>query len=79
MSFLRVSSFLIVRHPSPPIATHSAANKNPVTAKIHCRLLCLLDKTDFPMTIENTSINSKQIIRFFFNTIGIFSTFCTSH
>ncbi|CAF3352908.1 unnamed protein product [Rotaria socialis] len=47
------NSFFIIQHPSPPIATHSTTTKEPVTAKIHCRILSLLDTSTTQITIDN--------------------------
>ncbi|CAF1983374.1 unnamed protein product [Rotaria magnacalcarata] len=47
------NSFFIIQHPSPPIATHSATTKEPVAAKIHCRILSLLDTSTSQITIDN--------------------------
>ncbi|CAF3730098.1 unnamed protein product [Rotaria sordida] len=47
------NSFFIIQHPTPSIVTHSPLNKEPVTAKIFCRLLCLLDKEHSAITIND--------------------------
>ncbi len=57
-----VSSFFIIKHPSPPIATHSSGNKDGVTAKIFCRLLCLLDRSNPAITIDNISNDDLKMI-----------------
>jgi len=49
------SSFFIIQHPSPPIATCSTAKNEDVTAKLNCQLLCLLDRTNPSINIENIS------------------------
>jgi len=56
------SSFFIIQHPSPPIATHSPGNKDGVTAKVACRLLCLLDRSNPVITIDNISKDYKKMI-----------------
>ncbi|CAF4445397.1 unnamed protein product [Rotaria sp. Silwood2] len=47
------NSFFIIQHPIPSIVTHSPLNKPLVTAKIYCRLLCLLDKENSAITIDD--------------------------
>ncbi|CAF3304259.1 unnamed protein product [Rotaria sp. Silwood2] len=47
------NSFFIIQHPTPSIVTHSPLNKPLVTAKIYCRLLCLLDKENSAITIDD--------------------------
>ncbi len=49
------SSFFIIKHPSPPIATCSPPKNENVTAKVNCRLLCLLDTSSPQITIDNIS------------------------
>jgi hypothetical protein len=49
------SAFFIIQHPSPAVATHSLRTNDGVTAKIHCRLLCLLDRSNPAITIDNIS------------------------
>lgn len=49
------SSFFIIQHPSPPIATHSTRVNGGVTAKINCRIICLLDRSQPTITIDNIS------------------------
>jgi len=59
-----VSSFFIIKHPSPPVATHSSGNKDgvAVTAKVFCRLLCLLDRSNPAITIDNISNDDLKMI-----------------
>jgi hypothetical protein len=45
----------MIQHPSPRIATHSPVKNETVTANVNCRLLCLLDKSNPAMTIDNIS------------------------
>jgi hypothetical protein len=49
------SSFFIIQHPSPPIATHSTRVNGGVTAKINSRIICLLDRSQATISIDNIS------------------------
>jgi hypothetical protein len=49
------SSFFIIQHPTPTIATHSQKVNGAVTAKINCKIMCLLDKSHPNITIDNIS------------------------
>jgi hypothetical protein len=54
------SSFFIIQHPSPSITTYRGTVNGSVKAKINCRVICLLDRSQPNITIDNISKYSQD-------------------